>query len=311
MPASPTLAHIPIIAQTALTSPQEKVNALKSGATDIIHKPIDYNELIARVSIHLERHAMLAELRHYRERVQEELETARALQQQLFPQPDAIWAASQQTGLEIAGYCMPSSELGGDMWDCHTLAPTLLSVTTLDVSGHGAGAALNTFRIHSIMQMLGASMSNPAQFMESLSDRLYELLPTGHFVTMFHGVIDLDRRVLRYATAAAPEGWVIPPCGPAEVLDGRDLPLGVGKHSRYMSKQRQFAPGSTLILASDAFTESCNAAGAMPDASEWITALPRHLHAEAQRDWLLERFYAHALQPIPDDLTLICIRWPE
>jgi len=46
--------HIPIIFISALTDPLDKVKGLKAGAVDFISKPFNDQEVLARVSIHLE-----------------------------------------------------------------------------------------------------------------------------------------------------------------------------------------------------------------------------------------------------------------
>ena len=50
--------RMPIIVQTALGDREDKLRALSCGADDFINKPIDREELILRVHVHLERYFM-------------------------------------------------------------------------------------------------------------------------------------------------------------------------------------------------------------------------------------------------------------
>lgn len=55
----PFAPRMPIIVQTALGEREDKLHALSCGADDFINKPIDCEELMLRVHVHLERYFML------------------------------------------------------------------------------------------------------------------------------------------------------------------------------------------------------------------------------------------------------------
>ncbi len=61
--AQPALADAPIIILSALTQPPDRVKGLRAGADDYMTKPPDREELLARVSLHLERARRLREAR--------------------------------------------------------------------------------------------------------------------------------------------------------------------------------------------------------------------------------------------------------
>jgi DNA-binding response OmpR family regulator len=56
--SDPAARRMPIIVQTALGEREDKLHALSCGADDFINKPIDREELILRVHVHLERYFM-------------------------------------------------------------------------------------------------------------------------------------------------------------------------------------------------------------------------------------------------------------
>jgi two-component system NtrC family sensor kinase len=52
--ANPQTKDIPIIFMTALTDSESKVNGLRQGAVDYITKPLEHEEVLARIGVHLE-----------------------------------------------------------------------------------------------------------------------------------------------------------------------------------------------------------------------------------------------------------------
>ena len=73
-------AHrMPIIVQTALNERADKLQALSCGADDFINKPIDCEEMILRVHVHLERYFMFQDT----ENMQKELSNVKSMIGQL------------------------------------------------------------------------------------------------------------------------------------------------------------------------------------------------------------------------------------
>lgn len=50
----PTFTHVPVIFMTGLTETEHVIQGLQSGGVDYIRKPVDVNELVARVRVHLQ-----------------------------------------------------------------------------------------------------------------------------------------------------------------------------------------------------------------------------------------------------------------
>ncbi|HAI31390.1 MAG TPA: transcriptional regulator, partial [Thalassospira sp.] len=86
--ADPAYAKTPIIAQTALEENEGRTRIFDDGATDLILKPLNKAELIARTKIHLENRLLVQRLQAYQERTQSELEIARNMQENLNPAPE-------------------------------------------------------------------------------------------------------------------------------------------------------------------------------------------------------------------------------
>ena len=77
--AEPRFSDLPVLVQTALSNTEDRNKAFQLGTTDLITKPIDRNELLARVRIHLENRVLIQDLQLYRARLESELGMAREM----------------------------------------------------------------------------------------------------------------------------------------------------------------------------------------------------------------------------------------
>ena len=307
----PDLDHLPILVQTALDEPEERVKVFTVGATDLVTKPINKNELLARVRIHLENQIFLTDLRDYHDRTQTELNMARDMQGQLLPRPDSFPGIRSRHGLQIGSHFETSSELGGDFWGLHEIDDTRMSVFITDFSGHGVTAALNTFRLHTLIQQQLRDHEDPGEYMMALNRKLAPLLPVGQYATMLYGVIDTKRDKFTFATAAT-TAPIVGNDDPHQVkfLDGSGIPLGIIDDAVYENREIDFPPGTFLFLYSDALTETMDEQGnALFD--EGLERLVKIALAQTGRnnilDRILSRFFARVKRPLPDDLTAVLV----
>ena len=305
------LDYLPILVQTALDEPEERVKVFAVGATDLVTKPINKNELLARVHIHLENQILLTDLRDYHARTQTELNMARDMQGQLLPQPDSFPDIQSRRGIQIESHFETSSELGGDFWGLHEIDETRMSVFITDFSGHGVTAALNTFRLHTLIQQQLRDHEDPAEYMMALNRKLSPLLPVGQYATMLYGVIDTAQDKFTFATAAT-TAPIIGNNDPHQVkfLDGSGIPLGVIDDATYENREIDFPPGTFLFLYSDALTETVDEQdNALFD--EGLERLVKISLAQAEPskvlDRILSRFFSRVKRPLPDDLTAVLV----
>ncbi|BAY50525.1 putative histidine kinase (plasmid) [Scytonema sp. HK-05] len=71
--ASPPTQDIPVIFMTALSETVDKVRGLSFGAVDYITKPVDAEEVLARVTVHLSLRHMTKRLKEQNERLEQEI----------------------------------------------------------------------------------------------------------------------------------------------------------------------------------------------------------------------------------------------
>jgi sigma-B regulation protein RsbU (phosphoserine phosphatase) len=233
------------------------------------------------------------------------------MQKSLLPTPEQVGDIGARYDAAIATHYEGSMELGGDIWGVRAIDESRFAVYVTDFSGHGVGAALNTFRFHTFMLRPELALADPLASMVAFNGFLSGVLQVGQYATMFYGVIDIAASRLRYVSAAAPVP--IARIGNDEeciCLDSTGLPLGIAGDSEYERREIEFPPGSFLFLYSDALIETPS----MSDPVFLPETLRRHL-TEARRydsparavEETLDRLNAEAPEAIDDDLTILSL----
>ncbi len=306
--AVPEFKKMPILVITGISDSMEKVRAFEVGATDLINKPFGQDELLARMRVHLNNRALLQGLREYRRRTAEELESARHMQEQLLPKQQQVQKISTQYGVKIHSHYEPSSELGGDFWGIYERDADNMLLYMVDFSGHGVSAALNVFRLHALLEeVLPTHGGNPAKCLEVLNQKLFGLLPTGHFATMMCLKFTVSSSRLTYASAAAMEPMIKRKGGECFILDSSGFPLGVSGKSTYQNHEVPFTKGERLILYSDALVEARNREGCMMPSAFLTDAIMHSGSLETITENIVNAAKQHACGVIKDDLTAVLI----
>jgi len=182
----------------------------------------------------------------------------------------------------------------------------------VDFSGHGVASALNTFRLHTLINGSDLDWSDPKSCVFAVNDHLARVLSPEQFATLFWGMIDLREDVLTYSAAAAPPVIVGTDAENPETihfLDTAGLPVGVLAKHTYDNITVPFPTGSFIFLYSDALIESPDADDKMWTEEGLMTRI-RTYSAQGYRNiqpCVLSEFLDMAVRPIPDDLTTISI----
>lgn len=185
-------------------------------------------------------------------RVQEELASAREMQQAILPQsfPDTA-------DFSVSACMHPARELGGDFYDCFALADGRWGFLVADVAGKGVGAAFFMAVSRTVLQDLAQSGLAPAEVLARANDLLSERNPMELFVTACFCLYDPRDGGLVYASAGHPPPLLRGADGRVRVLPGAcDLALGVLPGMRYHDRMARLAAGDTLLLYTDGITEA-------------------------------------------------------
>jgi phosphoserine phosphatase RsbU/P len=310
--ADPRWVNIPVLVQSSLSRAEDRTRAFSVGATDYVSKPLNASELVARSRIHLENRALLRDLQAFHKRTEAELALAWRMQERLLPTSWRLQALKDEGGLKVASRFVPSSELGGDIWDFRYDDRGRPVVFVADFSGHGVGAALNTFRLHTITQQMELADFSPAEFLAQVNQRLTGLLQFGQFATMLVGVFDYEANAFRYASAGSTKPMVWLPGQETPVLgESAGLPLGLSPTATYDEREMLFPVGGRLMLYSDAAIEIPVDDDVLDDGGLARLASARLSASDAGDD---ERFLDEVIADlrdigeIDDDLTMVLIR---
>lgn len=302
---------MPILVQTALDDMDKKLRAFQLGASDYICKPVDPGELIARTRVHLMNKHLLEDLQLYRKRVMAELDSAKIMQTRLMPSAQQIQMCERVYDMKIGSKFETCSHLGGDCWGMRPLSDNRIAIWIYDFSGHGMAAAMNVFRMHTIMQEFMHSGGEPGNFLTTLNRHLHPLLERDEFATMFYGIIDTDANCLLYASAAVQPSILFTRREESPVsLSGRGFPLGVIPNATYDTKYTPFTHGDLLVLYSDCIIESPNGKGEFITEDmlkETIVASMSEQQlnpAKHALDILMQQFKTHHPAPPIDDITM-------
>ncbi len=207
----------------------------------------------------------------------------------------------------------PCSKLGGDAFGYGAISDTQFLIYLLDVSGHGAGAAMHSVAIMNLLRqraLPGTDITNPAQVLAALNQMFPMDDHAGMYFTMWYGIYDRVSRQLSFATAGHHPGFLIPADRKQAIaLRTRCGLIGADPGTRYKSDTVQVPPGASIYLFSDGVFEFVTNDGVEWGLSDFVPHLsqpPVPGMTESQR---LFRDVRGLAQPggLDDDFSLLVL----
>ncbi len=273
------------------------ISPVKDEDGKIVHVIEIHNDITERRQAEAERHA---------------LEIARHIQQSLLPaRPLKIH------GVEVAGLCVPATQVGGDYFDYFT-TPNGLDIVIADVSGHSVGAAIIMAEARSILkvEVCGPVFLEVAELLSVMNDVLYEDLDRAElFITLFYVRYDIKTGLLYYANAGHNRPLLVREGEDACIqLDAEGLILGVQKGVIFEEKSVSLAPGDRLLLYTDGIVEARNPGGQFYGLSR-LCELFVNLREKSPQDVVesllqdVSRF--HESNVFDDDISLVVLQIQE
>ena len=241
-----------------------------------------------------------------RQRLEQEINIARDIQQALLPRNFRDYRH-----LSVAGCNFPCLSVGGDYFDVFPLSDNRTAFLIADVSGKGLGAALLTQLLQGALSGMTLG-TDPARLFNHLNRFLCDHAAVGRYATMFFGILD-ENGGLEYINAGHPSPILIRRSGSAdEAFTEGSFPVGLVPEAEYATACVKLEPGDTLVLFSDGVTEAMDPKEdffGMPRLRQLLTG-----HNETPLDELqklvleaVENFARGASQA--DDLTLLLVRY--
>src|SRR5689334_9939024 len=177
----------------------DKVSGLELGAIDYITKPIQAEEVLARVGVHLSRQHLMRELRRSRDRLDKELAGAARMQQLLLPTK-----LPAHESISFASFYQTSRHAGGDYYDVLPLYGNRIGILVADVSGHGAPAAIVMAMIRAVVHSYPGVPDDPQKMLHYINRHFDFLWDTPMYATAIYAVIDPSTKTMRIASAGHP-----------------------------------------------------------------------------------------------------------
>jgi sigma-B regulation protein RsbU (phosphoserine phosphatase) len=216
--------------------------------------------------------------------------------------------------VEFAMHYQPRDIVGGDFYRIECLSPDHYALLVADAVGHGVAAALNTIQLRSLWNDHRAELIAPARFIETLNNRLYDLVKgEGYFGTAVYAMYNASTGTLTCVRAGHPAPLVFGSSGDSRLVDGRNPPLGMFPDSQYEETVVQLEQYDTLLLFTDGATEILSSDRSILGADGLVQLARLQAKGETTFNLDLRALEQHLLQfsdqiHLPDDLTLIKLR---
>ena len=246
-----------------------------------------------------------------RQRLQQSLDIAMEVQQNLLPAKDP-----QIEGLDIAGISLYCEETGGDYYDYLMSAdddPKKICVVVGDVADHGIASALLMTTARAFLRQRTARSGELDQVVSDVNRQLTrDVEDSGRFMTLFICEIHPGNQIIHWVNAGHDPAMIYDHIrSEFGELPGKALPLGVSELTAYQKFDRPIQPGQIIVLGTDGIWEAQSPQGEM-FGKERFKDVIRQNAARPAKDIIqavinaVDRF----CQPLgkADDVTLVVVK---
>jgi sigma-B regulation protein RsbU (phosphoserine phosphatase) len=239
------------------------------------------------------------------EALQRDLDLAARMQRALLPSE-----APKVPGYKFFDYYESARQVGGDYYDYVMLPDGRFAVVLGDVAGKGVSAAILMARLSSDVRFSLASEKSPAAAVTKANNTFAQHDWADRFVTMLVAVVDPATNIMTLVNAGHMPPFIRRTSG--EVIEVGDeiagLPIGVIDDFEYESIEIELAPGESVTMFTDGFSEAMNSsrdlytlerlAAEIAAGTEDVEALGHHVLADVRK------FVGDFAQS--DDMCLAC-----
>lgn len=234
--------------------------------------------------------------------------------------PDEV----QFIGLEHAIHYQPSAKAGGDYYDLNrlnhyaeskpSLSADVVGCVIADVSGHGAGAAMETVQFDAILRTYKGEGDGPAGAMDYANRHFFSRRPRGHFMTVLALLLNPHAGLVRFCSAGHPPFLRLSAGQVTEHGRSLDIPLGILREVVYSNHELPWVAGDVYLLLTDGIFEARDAQGREFGMQRVIELLLEHADDSADSicKALVQALHSHQGGPVGrDDQTFLVLRLQE
>jgi phosphoserine phosphatase RsbU/P len=243
-----------------------------------------------------------------KQRMEDELNIAREIQQGLLPQKLPMIPQ-----FDIAALTISSKEVGGDYYDVITRVQDEYVLAIGDVSGKGTPAALLMANVQAALRALAPLCSSVAETTGQINDLTCANTRGGsRFITFFWGILNAKSRQFRYTNAGHNPPYLVRNNGTMEKLEEGGMILGIFQTSTpYGEASVSLLPGDILVMYTDGVSEAMNQNNEQftEERLEGIITQSIHLPAKEIIRQVQLGLEAHTqATPQSDDITMLVLK---
>jgi len=320
---------------TSKSDKAEVARGLDSGADDFLSKPVDNNELRARISaggrlIEMQRKMAeanralsetLGELQQLYDHIDSDLKEAKKLQQSLVRERfRALPVGNLSLLLRSSGH------VGGDLVGFFEAGARHVGLYALDVSGHGISSALMTARLAGYLSSAAPDQNvalckdvegkfvprPPYEVVADLNNLVLDEMETEHYFTLLLAFVELETGQMVLSQAGHPHPAVQRADGRIEMIGTGGFPVGLMSDVSFEQFDLTLKPGDRILILSDGVTECPGPDDSMLD-EDGLIALMQDLSATRGPAflealiWRLTEF--NGSEDFPDDVSAILFEY--
>jgi sigma-B regulation protein RsbU (phosphoserine phosphatase) len=247
-----------------------------------------------------------------RERMQQSLNLAKEVQQNLLPKRNL-----KVNGFDIAGKSIYCDETGGDYYDFISIEDAdkqKIGVAIGDVSGHGISSALLMATVRSSLRQRASLPGSIANIISDVNRQLVQdVEDSGQFMTMFFLALSTESKQLEWVRAGHDPAMLYDPGSDSfNELSGSGIALGVDGGWIYENnKKTDLSKGQIIFLSTDGVWEVRNKKGEMLGKEPILNAIRQNASSDATQIIdaifdILDKFIGEV--KIEDDITSVVIK---
>jgi len=241
-----------------------------------------------------------------KQRMEEELGVAREIQTHLLPKE-----SPSTDRFELAGYNLPSKEVGGDYYDFIQLEENKLGIAIGDIAGKGIPAALLMSNLQAALRISAVQAKTTHDVMDMINAHITATTSAEKFATFFYSVLDSENLTMEYTNAGHNFPVLCRANGEHHVLKEGGVIIGILPDAIYEHKNIQLKSGDAVIMYTDGITEALNSHDEEFGEHRLITIAKKAMHLSAKQilDLILESVvdFTHGYLQT-DDLTLVILK---